>query len=408
MATEIPSGNTPFTIDEDDTTYLLKKTSTLTISGSDTAIFAGATTSGDTLNLLGVINQNSSAFAAVSLSGSNHTVNVGAAAGKITSNTAAIELNGSDHTVNNFGTLTTTDMGGYGIFFESDDTHINNTGNISANGTAIFAHGDNAIIDNNGQLNGARGIEIGSGDATINLLGNSLVNTTEHGIFSEGDDSDSRIKITNEGTIEGGSGFAIETASSKDTVINRGIIHGKIQLGDGADIFDNRGGTVDHFIQGGTGDDTLITSKAGTKLKEDGGSAGFDTVKSSVGYTLSENVEQLLLIGKADVNGKGTADGNWLIGNKGDNKLTGVDGSGSDTFIFKTKGGHDTLMDFDSGIDHIDVDKWQGMDDIQDIKSHAQNVGDDVRITLGDDQLIIQDLHKNQLKAGDFIFDPIF
>src|SRR5262249_2688135 len=158
----------------------------------------------------------------------------------------------------------------------------------------------------------------------------SKVIGSEAAIHAESSEATDKLHLVNDGRITGQNGaFAIELQDGNDTIINHGIIAGNIQMGTGKDVFDNRGGQVDHKILGGAGDDMLITDKAGVKLQENGGSEGFDTVKSTVSYTLSQNVEQLLLIGNKDINAKGNGDGNWLQGNNGDNKLTGVDGSGS-------------------------------------------------------------------------------
>lgn len=250
---------------------------------------------------------------------------------------------------------------------------------------------------------GFAGIRTDGLDMTIHVLTGGSV-TGDTGIASENPEPHTHLDIVNDGQIVGTGGYAINTQDSKETVINHGVIHGRIYLGSGNDVFDNRKGSVDHKIEGGAGDDTLITDNAHTKLKENGGSEGFDTVKSSVSYTLSENVERLILIGHANINGRGTADGNVLQGNSGNNKLWGVDGSGSDLFVFKTGGGHDKLMDFDPGIDEIDVSHWTGMNNFHDVKQHMSDVHGDVHITLGSDELIIKHTSSTDLHAGDFSF----
>jgi hypothetical protein len=251
---------------------------------------------------------------------------------------------------------------------------------------------------------GFAGIWTDGTNMTIHIeTGGSVTGDT--GIASENPEPHTRLNIINDGEIIGSGGYAIDTQDSKENVVNNGTIHGRIYLGSGNDVFDNRNGTIDHKVEGGAGDDTLITDNANTRLKENGGSEGFDTVKASASYTLSENVERLILIGNANLKGWGTEDGNVLQGNSGNNKLWGVDGSGSDLFIFKTGGGHDTLMDFDAGIDEIDVSHWTGMDNFHDIKQHMADQNGDVHITLGGaDELIIKDTSTTDLHAGDFSF----
>lgn len=281
--------------------------------------------------------------------------------------------------------------------------------NVTGDQHGIFAddsvHDDTIVIRGSLTQSGANfaAIRIDAENMTINIAQHGSVTGTT-GIASENPEPSTKLIINNDGTIDAGAGFAIETQDSKEIVTNHGTINGKIQLGSGNDIFDNRGGHIDHQVMGGAGDDTLFVDRAGDKLKENGGSEGFDTVKSTVSYTLSENVEKLVLLGHNNINGKGTDGESHLQGNSGNNKLTGVDGSGSDTFIFKTNGGRDTLMDYDAGIDKIDVSKWNGMDNFQDIKQHMTETGGDVHIKFNGDELIINDTHKSDLHAGDFQF----
>ena len=406
MAINIPTGTTQYNIEDDGKTYILKANSTLDVTGSDSAIFGANGFNDDKIIVNGDITQTGSAFAAVVLSGDSMVLQL-STTGSIVG-TSGAEFIGANSKVINDGNITSTAANGYGVYFEGLNTEITNTRNIIAtglDGSAIGAFGDNSEIHNNGKLQGAFGINATDHRTTVDLGQNSRVIGTEAAIFSESTESTDKIHLTNDGKITGqGGGYAIQLGDGNDTVINHGTIAGRIYMGTGKDIFVEKGGTLDHKVEGGAGDDLLITDNAGTKLKENGGSEGFDTVRSSVSYVLSANVEQLILTGNNNINGKGTADGSWLTGNSGNNKLTGVDGSGSDTFIFKTGGGHDTLMDFDAGTDKIDVSKWNGLDNLQEIKQHAVNSGGDVHINFGGDELIILNTTKNDLHNGDFIF----
>lgn len=119
---------------------------------------------------------------------------------------------------------------------------------------------------------------------------------------------------------------------------------------DGNDTLD--GGTGCDVMRGGNGDDTYFVDNAGDLIfgTETG---GIDTVKSSIGYTLPRNVENLILTDSKAINGTGNASNNVLTGNSGNNKLSGglgndtlngelgndtlTGGAGSNVFLFKTK-----------------------------------------------------------------------
>ena len=88
----------------------------------------------------------------------------------------------------------------------------------------------------------------------------------------------------------------------------------------------NGGGGAD-TMEGGIGDDAYIVDNSGDVIIEAAGE-GVDRVTSSASYTLSDNVENLTLIGTA-VSGTGNGIDNTLIGNAAANTLSG--GGGNDT-----------------------------------------------------------------------------
>ncbi|MDB5524841.1 MAG: hemolysin-type calcium-binding repeat family protein [Rhizobium sp.] len=322
---------------------------------------------------------------------------------KIPSGTTQYDIlsSGRTYVLDAGSTLTVT--GSYGIFVDEtihDDTVIIR-GDITQTGAGF------AAIKTDGM------------DMTFRIeVGGSVTGT--QGIFSESTETADTLNIINRGLIDAGGGYAIETQDSKEVVVNSGEIIGRIYLGSGNDVFDNRGGSVDHRIEGGAGDDTLITDNSGTKLKENGGSEGYDIVKSTVNYTLSENVEKLILFGTGNTRGTGTDDGNDLFGGAGNNKLFALDGVDTldggrgndqmtgggnfDTFFFRTGNGHDTIMDFENGVDKIGLLEWTAIENFSEVKQHLTASNGDLFITDGSDQLIIRDMLKSDLNAGDFLF----
>ena len=89
------------------------------------------------------------------------------------------------------------------------------------------------------------------------------------------------------------------------------------------------GGAGGDTLTGGAGDDTYVVNVAGAggDVVVEGAAAGTDTVRSTATYTLGANVENLTLLGSANINGTGNALVNVLIGNDGNNTLDGAGGN---------------------------------------------------------------------------------
>ncbi len=135
---------------------------------------------------------------------------------------------------------------------------------------------------------------------------------------------------------------------------------------DGNDTLD--GSLGKDTLTGGKGNDLYIVDNAGDKIIEMSFS-GIDTVLSKISYTLGNSLENLGLLGSANINAIGNESNNALSGNDGNNILNGMlgndalsggkgsdkitGGKGADTFVFtspddsgiaaKTR---DTIADF--------------------------------------------------------------
>ena len=108
--------------------------------------------------------------------------------------------------------------------------------------------------------------------------------------------------------------------------------------GNGDDTLD--GGIGADKMAGGAGTDVYVVDDIGDVVTDVAG-GGFDTVRSSISYTLGAATEGLELTGSANIDGVGTASNNVMTGNSGNNRLDS--GNGNDT-LNGGSGGADTLV----------------------------------------------------------------
>ena len=174
------------------------------------------------------------------------------------------------------------------------------------------------------------------------------------------------------------------------------------------------GGVGVDSMAGGGGDDLYIVDDASDITIETLG-AGMDEVRASVSYTLSDNIERLILTGLASINGFGNAIDNVLIGNTADNLLDGgngndvmTGGSGNDLFVFTS--GADTITDFITGTadDRIDLHAFTSLITFSSVMALTSQVGANTLISLGSgNTLTLQNVQMGSLVADDFVlFSP--
>lgn len=175
------------------------------------------------------------------------------------------------------------------------------------------------------------------------------------------------------------------------------------------------GNTKNNIIDGGLGadtmfgdlgDDTYIVDNINDIVVEYE-NQGSDTIKSSVTYALPDNVENLILTGNDNIDATGNELDNNIMGNSGNNMLSG--GNGNDSYIFGlNNGGSDTISDsagndrvlFDNSVNKSNIAIYQDGNDL--IIDYGSNLGSD-RITIKNQTNADNAIEKIELSDGSYI-----
>ncbi|MCU0089894.1 M10 family metallopeptidase C-terminal domain-containing protein [Pseudomonas koreensis] len=124
-------------------------------------------------------------------------------------------------------------------------------------------------------------------------------------------------------------GLAIAYGAKIENAV--GTVNDDSLIGNALDNILNGQAGADTMI-GGTGNDTYFVDNVGdTVIETSTLPSEIDTVLSYINYTLGANVENLTLLGTANLSGTGNALNNVITGNWGQNTLDG--GAGADTLI---------------------------------------------------------------------------
>ena len=147
------------------------------------------------------------------------------------------------------------------------------------------------------------------------------------------------------------------------------------------------GGLGADTMLGGQGNDIYYVDDAGDQVMELAGE-GLDTVRSTIGYVLGADVENLTLQGSANLDGTGNDLDNMLTGNSGSNVLDG--GLGDDTL--NGRAGADTLIGGDGDDTYV-------VDQTDDIVVEAAGEGTD-KVISGVSYVLGADVEKLSLRGS--------
>lgn len=268
--------------------------------------------------------------------------------------------------------VTYTDVGGRGVdptTIGTDDIKVTGPTAVTVAGASSQVNGDGSVTATY-TLASADGFdEVDDGSYTVSLVGGSVKDLAGNGVGA---------KTLDTFTVAIGSGVPKVGTEGNDTLVGTAgndtlnALGGNDSLDGkaGNDILDGGagkdklgGGAGADEMSGGVGDDAYFVDNAGDQVIEQQG-AGKDEVNAYINYTLTPNVENLVLRSAGAINGTGNELNNVVTGNSAANVLAGgagndtiTGGGGADTFLLDSPNGSsaDTIKDFTSGTDVVAI-----------------------------------------------------
>jgi Ca2+-binding RTX toxin-like protein len=221
-----------------------------------------------------------------------------------------------------------------------DNLNLTGTTNINATGNDLA----NTLTGNTGSniLNGGAGADTligGKGNDTyvVDDVNDVIVENAAEGTDTVQSSVDYTLADNLENLVLTGDGGVNAFGNAANNILTGNTAANSLSGDAGNDTLDGGGGS-DTLI-GGLGNDTYLVDDSGVVIVEVLGE-GTDVVKSTVSYVLSDNIENLTLLGYSAVDGTGNDLNNVLTGNASANTLAG--GAGLDTL--NGAGGADTLI----------------------------------------------------------------
>jgi Ca2+-binding RTX toxin-like protein len=237
---------------------------------------------------------------------------------------------------------------------------------IGGQGDDVYAiyNSDNVIIENANEGNDsvwtAVNYTLSANVENMYLVGavNGTGNSSNNIISGYGLGNNVISGLGGNDSLYGGDGNDTLDGGADNDYLGGGAGNDSLSGGDGADVLDSAGDLagVDALV-GGKGDDLYgIYNSASIIIENAGAGEGNDSVWTSVNYTLSNDVENMYLVGS--INGTGNSSSNTIVGyGSGNNSINGLVGNDS----LYGGDGNDTL---DGGTDNDYLSGGTGNDSL--------------------------------------------
>ncbi len=237
-----------------------------------------------------------------------------------------------------------------------------------------------------------------TGETTVDLNGNGVIDAPaaipagQFTFAATGSEQDALAEYL----AETGTFMQADTPAAEDTRIQNIAVRGDTVLQGGRLI---EGGSDADNLTGTLEDDTLLGRGGADSLR---GRAGADELEGGVGADrlVGNKGDDLLMGGRGRDTLRGNADNDTLVGGLGSDILNG--GGGNDLFVLEIGSGVDLIQDFSRRKDHRD--KLALSEGIRFNRLTIEQVGDNTRITLGQDRLaILQGIEADSLSQRNFV-----
>lgn len=307
---------------------------------------------------------------------------------------------------------------------------IHNSGTIAGAAYAMMALqvGELQLV-NEGAMTGAMGVRMQASAATVVNTGLIAATQWHHDALTvQGADYGS-LKLLNHGEIVS-AGRSVTAVDEADYIRNTGEITGEVFLSGGTDVLRNNGGRINGDVDMGPDADKVLNRDgaiygdldlgAGNDLYRggkgsivDGRIVGYDGNDSLFGGDGEDSIEGG--VGNDKLYGNDGDDVLWggvgldlVVGGDGDDVMSG--GSQSDVFRIGKHSGDDVIVDFQNGLDVIDLTRLAiaGPNKLAQVQAAAHGVAGGSIIDLdalgGDGSLELKGFAVSQYDGAEFLF----